>query len=34
VCFFAGAPGLGRDLVWGLTARVVWDLLAAVLADS
>jgi 8-oxo-dGTP pyrophosphatase MutT (NUDIX family) len=33
-CFFAGAEGLGRNLIWGLTARVIWDLLAAILAGA
>ena len=34
LCFFAGAAELGRNLIWGLTARVVWDLLAAILAEA
>jgi 8-oxo-dGTP pyrophosphatase MutT (NUDIX family) len=34
VCFFAGAPELADDLIWGLTARIVWDLLAAVIAGT
>ena len=34
VCFFAGAPELADDLIWGLTARIVWDLLAAVFAGT
>lgn len=32
VLFFS-APALGDDLLWGLTARIVWTLLSAVLAD-
>lgn len=31
VCFFA-APSLGNDLLWGLTGRVVWQLLELVAA--
>ncbi|MGP8065677.1 MAG: NUDIX hydrolase [Acidimicrobiales bacterium] len=34
VCFFAGTPELADDLIWGLTARIVWDLLAAVVAET
>jgi 8-oxo-dGTP pyrophosphatase MutT (NUDIX family) len=34
LCFFAGAEGLGRNLIWGLTARVIWDLLAVILAEA
>ncbi len=34
VCFFAGTPELADDLIWGLTARIVWDLLAAVIAET
>jgi len=34
VCFFAGTPELADDLIWGLTARIVWDLLAAVIAEN
>lgn len=34
VCFFAGADELGANLIWGLTARVIWDLLAVVLAGA
>jgi 8-oxo-dGTP pyrophosphatase MutT (NUDIX family) len=34
VCFFAGVPELADDLIWGLTAHVVWDLLAAIFAET
>ena len=34
VCFFAGTPELGDDLVWGLTARIVWKLLAAIFGET
>jgi 8-oxo-dGTP pyrophosphatase MutT (NUDIX family) len=30
--FFFSAPALGDDLLWGLTARIVWTLLETVLA--
>ncbi len=29
MCFFADESSLGDDLVWGLTARILWDMLAA-----
>jgi 8-oxo-dGTP pyrophosphatase MutT (NUDIX family) len=34
VCFFAGTPELADDLVWGLTARIVWKLLAAIFGET
>jgi len=34
VCFFAGRGELAEDLIWGLTARIVWELLAAVFAGT
>ncbi len=33
VSFFAGIPELADDLVWGLTAGIVWELLAAIFAE-
>ena len=34
VCFFADRELLGRNLVWGLTARILWDLLVAVVVPT
>ena len=34
VRFFAGTPELGDNLIWGLTAHIVWELLAAVFAET
>ena len=34
VRFFAHEKSLGRDLVWGLTARMIWELLELALAEG
>ncbi len=34
VCFFAGTPELADDLIWGLTAHIVWDLLTAIFTET